>query len=206
MPVIDSDGCPIDVEMAGPADAPALMLSNSLGTTRHMWDPQMDAFAGNFACCVTTGAATANPARRKAPTSWRCSAAMRSRCWTGSASRRRIGSDCRWAAWKAVAWRQCRRPHRQDHPVEHRLPLRRQDIWDGRIKLVLEKGLASQSSPAIMERWFTQGIPRTRARQGPIAHERNDAHDAARRLYRLLRGDARHGPSRDAAEDQGADT
>ena len=45
MPVIDSHGCPIDVEVTGPENAPVLMLSSSLGTTKHMWDPQMDAFA-----------------------------------------------------------------------------------------------------------------------------------------------------------------
>jgi 3-oxoadipate enol-lactonase len=48
MPVIDSHGCPIDVEVTGPADAPVLMLSSSLGTTKHMWDPQMQAFAGPY--------------------------------------------------------------------------------------------------------------------------------------------------------------
>jgi 3-oxoadipate enol-lactonase len=49
MPVINShDGCPIDVEVTGPADAPVLMLSSSLGTTKHMWDPQMDAFAATY--------------------------------------------------------------------------------------------------------------------------------------------------------------
>ncbi len=48
MPVIDSHGCPIDVEITGPADAPVLMLSSSLGTTKHMWDPQMDAFAKTY--------------------------------------------------------------------------------------------------------------------------------------------------------------
>jgi 3-oxoadipate enol-lactonase len=48
MPVIDSHGCPIDVEVSGPADAPVLMLSSSLGTTKHMWDPQMGAFAAKY--------------------------------------------------------------------------------------------------------------------------------------------------------------
>lgn len=49
MPVINShDGCPIDVEVTGPADAPVLMLSSSLGTTKHMWDPQMEAFAAKY--------------------------------------------------------------------------------------------------------------------------------------------------------------
>ena len=48
MPVIDADGCPIHVEVEGPADAPILMLSNSLGSTLHMWDPQAKAFAEKF--------------------------------------------------------------------------------------------------------------------------------------------------------------
>lgn len=48
MPVISSNGCPIDVEVTGPADAPVLMLSSSLGTTKHMWDPQMTAFAAKY--------------------------------------------------------------------------------------------------------------------------------------------------------------
>jgi len=49
MPAIPShEGCPIDVEVLGPADAPVLMLSSSLGTTKHMWDPQMPAFTQDY--------------------------------------------------------------------------------------------------------------------------------------------------------------
>ena len=43
MPTIQSNGCPIHVEVEGPEKAPVLMLSNSLGTTLHMWDPQVAA-------------------------------------------------------------------------------------------------------------------------------------------------------------------
>ncbi|TMB31178.1 MAG: alpha/beta fold hydrolase, partial [Deltaproteobacteria bacterium] len=32
----------------GPANAPVLLLSNSLGTALEMWDPQMPAFAERF--------------------------------------------------------------------------------------------------------------------------------------------------------------
>jgi 3-oxoadipate enol-lactonase len=49
MPMIKADdGCPIYVEVAGREDAPALMLSNSLGTNLHMWDDQADEFARHF--------------------------------------------------------------------------------------------------------------------------------------------------------------
>lgn len=48
MPVIQSNGCTIDAEISGPDNAPVLMLSSSLGTTRHMWDPQMAAFTAQY--------------------------------------------------------------------------------------------------------------------------------------------------------------
>jgi len=48
MPVIESNGCPIDVEVTGPENAPVLMMSSSLGTTKHMWDPQMPAFTAKY--------------------------------------------------------------------------------------------------------------------------------------------------------------
>jgi 3-oxoadipate enol-lactonase len=48
MPTIDADGCPIHAELAGPERAPVLMLSNSLGTTLHMWDAQVPKFTQHF--------------------------------------------------------------------------------------------------------------------------------------------------------------
>jgi 3-oxoadipate enol-lactonase len=46
--IVVDDGCKINVEIEGPADAPALMLSNSLGTNLHMWDPQTPEFAKHY--------------------------------------------------------------------------------------------------------------------------------------------------------------
>jgi 3-oxoadipate enol-lactonase len=48
MPVIDADGCPIHVVVEGPERAPVLMLSNSLGTTLEMWDPQIAPLTQHF--------------------------------------------------------------------------------------------------------------------------------------------------------------
>jgi 3-oxoadipate enol-lactonase len=48
MPVINADGCPIHVEVEGPERAPVLMLSNSLGTTLDMWEPQVAPFTRHF--------------------------------------------------------------------------------------------------------------------------------------------------------------
>lgn len=42
------DGCRLAYEISGPAEAPPLVLSNSLGTDRTLWDAQMPAFAERF--------------------------------------------------------------------------------------------------------------------------------------------------------------
>jgi 3-oxoadipate enol-lactonase len=49
MPVhTTDDGCRLDYELAGPDDAPAVVLSNSLGTDRRLWDPQIDALSRRY--------------------------------------------------------------------------------------------------------------------------------------------------------------
>ena len=48
MPMIDADGCPLNVQIEGRDGAPALMLGNSLGTDLHMWDDQAAEFAKHF--------------------------------------------------------------------------------------------------------------------------------------------------------------
>jgi 3-oxoadipate enol-lactonase len=46
--VIDADGCPLYVEVEGPQTAPALMLSNALGTDLRLWDEQVRVWARHF--------------------------------------------------------------------------------------------------------------------------------------------------------------
>ena len=48
MPMIDTNGTKINVEISGRDDAPVLMLSNSLGTNLHMWDEQAAEWAKHF--------------------------------------------------------------------------------------------------------------------------------------------------------------
>jgi 3-oxoadipate enol-lactonase len=48
MPMIDADGCPINVSVEGRDGGPTLMLSNSLGCTLQMWEPQMKALTRVF--------------------------------------------------------------------------------------------------------------------------------------------------------------
>ncbi|HEY8337622.1 MAG TPA: 3-oxoadipate enol-lactonase [Tardiphaga sp.] len=48
MPMIDADGCLLNVSVEGRDGGPTLMLSNSLGTTMKMWEPQMAALTKLF--------------------------------------------------------------------------------------------------------------------------------------------------------------
>jgi 3-oxoadipate enol-lactonase len=48
MAEIDADGCRLFFTVEGPPDAPALMLSNSIGTTSSLWDRQAGPFAKAF--------------------------------------------------------------------------------------------------------------------------------------------------------------
>jgi 3-oxoadipate enol-lactonase len=46
--MIDADGCRLNVAVDGHADGPTIMLSNSLGATMAMWEPQMTALGALF--------------------------------------------------------------------------------------------------------------------------------------------------------------
>src|ERR1700678_866755 len=48
MPMIDADGCLLNVSVEGRDGGPTLMLSNSLACTMRMWEPQMAAFTRLF--------------------------------------------------------------------------------------------------------------------------------------------------------------
>lgn len=48
MPMIDADGCLLNVSVEGRDGGPTLILSNSLGCTMAMWEPQMPALSKLF--------------------------------------------------------------------------------------------------------------------------------------------------------------
>lgn len=48
MPMIDADGCPIHVAIDGRDSGPTVVLSNSLGSTIKMWEPQLAALGREF--------------------------------------------------------------------------------------------------------------------------------------------------------------
>ena len=48
MPAADSNGVQLHYEVSGSADAPILVLVNSLGSDMHMWDRALPQFEGRF--------------------------------------------------------------------------------------------------------------------------------------------------------------
>jgi 3-oxoadipate enol-lactonase len=48
MPQVVRDGCRLNYRVDGDSQAPALLFSNSLGTTHAMWQPQLDALSSLF--------------------------------------------------------------------------------------------------------------------------------------------------------------
>jgi len=170
MPDINVSGCKIHVEIEGPQDAPALMLSNSLGTDLHMWDEQIGPLTRHFRVIrydrrghgksdAPKGPYTMEQLGRDvlaildglgiARTSW-CGLSMGGMVgqWLGANAAERVD--------KLIL-----------SNTTYYIPDK--SVWDNRIKLVREKGLIEVVDGS-MERWFTKDF-RDRAPQ-TIEHMR----------------------------------
>ncbi len=181
--------------VTGPADAPALVLSNSLGADAAMWDPQADALAERFRLVRydTRGhGGSPVPARpvHDRPTS--------ASDLIGAA---RPPGDRARARGRALARRHDR--HVAGHPRARAGGPARAAVHVGPARPARDlvgpgSGRArAQGTGAVAEagvgRWLTAGSARrTRDDRGLAA--RHDRRHARRRLRRLLRGDRAHGP------------
>src|SRR5947199_9089432 len=100
MPMIDAgDGCLLNVSIEGRERGPTLMLSNSLGCTLEMWEPQMAALTKEFRVVRYDRRGHGKSGVPPGPYSMERLDATCSRYWTISTSKRCIGAACRWAAW-----------------------------------------------------------------------------------------------------------
>jgi 3-oxoadipate enol-lactonase len=168
MPMIDADGCPIHVEVEGPAGAPVLMLSNSLGTDLHMWDDQMADWTKHFRVVRYDRRGHGKSGVPQGPYSMERfgrdviavadALDVKKFNWCGLSMGGMVGQ-----------WLGANAPDRVEKLVLSNTNYNYADksSWNDRIKFVQEKGLA-QLVDANMERWFTKGF-RERAPQS-IAH------------------------------------
>lgn len=159
MPMITADdGCQIYVTVEGRDDAPALMLSNSLGTNLSMWDDQAGEFAKHFRLVRYD--------RR---------GHGRSGVPQGPYSMERFGRDvinvldalgiektsfCGLSMGGMVGqWLGANAPERIKKLIlsNTNYYYAEKAFWNDRIKAVQEKGLAPLVEPN-MQRWFTEGF------------------------------------------------
>src|SRR5262249_38739288 len=156
MPVIQSQGCPINVEVEGRADAPALMMCNSLGTNLHMWDGQAPAFAKEFRLVRYDRRGHGKSGVPKGPYSMEMlgrdaiavmdGLGLKKVNWCGLSMGGMVGQ-----------WLGANAPERMNRIVLSNTHSYYPDkvMWEDRIKAVREKGLAA-AADATMERWFSK--------------------------------------------------
>jgi len=156
MPTIQADGgCPIHVEIEGPANAPVLMLSNSLGTNLHMWDDQVQPWTQHFRLLRYDRRGHGQSGVPKGPYSMDQfgrdviaildALEIKTINWCGLSMGGMVGQ-----------WLGANAPERIDKLVLSNTSayMADKEIWNGRIKFVQEKGLEAMVG-ANMERWFT---------------------------------------------------
>jgi 3-oxoadipate enol-lactonase len=159
MPIIKADdGCPIHVEIEGRDDAPALMLSNSLGTDLHMWDDQVSDFAKHFRVVRYDRRGHGKSGTTKGPYSFDRfgrdiiaildALNIKTMNWCGLSMG---GMDGQWLGANAA--------DRVSKLVLANTNFYYADKgpWADRIKFVKENGLNKLVGPN-MERWFTKGF------------------------------------------------
>jgi len=165
MPMIQADdGCPIHVELAGREGAPALMLSNSLGTDLTMWDEQVKPFTEHFRLIRYDRRGHGQSGVPQGPYSMERlgrdviavldALGVEKTNWCGLSMGGMVGQ-----------WLGANAPERIEKLVLSNTNSYYEDknFWHGRIKMVRDKGLEPLVD-ANMARWFTEGF-RARAPQ-----------------------------------------
>jgi 3-oxoadipate enol-lactonase len=146
----------IDVhhEVTGPADAPVVLLSNSLGTTLEMWDRQRDALAGYRVVRYDTRGHGRSPVPDGPSTIADLGAdlvALLDRLEVDRASLVGISLGGMTALWVAA-----HHPHRVDRllPCFTSPQMGPPEMWRERIALVRAGGTGALADSTV-ERWFT---------------------------------------------------
>jgi 3-oxoadipate enol-lactonase len=156
MPDVDADGCPIHVQVEGAERAPVLMLSNSLGTNLHMWDPQVALLTRHFRLLRYDSRGHGRSGVPKGPYSIERlgrdvvtvldALGIERVHWCGLSMGGMVGQ-----------WLGANAPGRINKLILSNTASYYPDktLWFDRIKLVREKGLAALVD-SNMERWFTK--------------------------------------------------
>ena len=161
MPIVQSDGCPINYEVEGQQNAPVLILSNSIATNLHMWDEQAPMFAKQFRVVRYDRRGHGKSGAPKGP--YTLEMLSRDSLAVADAVGAKKFNWCGLSLGGMVGqWLGANAPDRLNKLVitNTNFFYAEKQPWDDRIKLVTEKGMIALADP-MMERWFT---PETRTR------------------------------------------
>jgi 3-oxoadipate enol-lactonase len=168
MPQFERDGVEFNVTLDGPENAPPLMLSNSLGTNLHMWDPQIPELTKHFRVIRYDSRGHGKSGAPDGPYSieelGRDALAIMDALeldqvhWIGLSKGGMIGQ-----------WLLTHAPERIGRAVlantgSHMPP---PDLWNQRIRTAMDKGM-EELTPGVIERWFT---PEFRKREPAIVQK-----------------------------------
>ena len=155
MPEFERDGVKFNVTLDGPENAPPLMLSNSLGTNLHMWDPQIPELTKHFRVIRYDSRGHGQSDAPEGPYSiddlGRDALAIMDALefdqvhWIGLSKGGMIGQ-----------WLLTHAPERIGRAVlantgSHMPP---PDLWNERVRTAIDKGM-EELTPGVIERWFT---------------------------------------------------
>lgn len=161
MPTAQANGCPINYEVEGPQNAPVLILSNSIGTTLHMWDDQVPMFTKQFRLVRYDRRGHGKSGAPKGP--YTIEMLARDALTVADAVGAKKFNWCGLSLGGMVGqWLGANVPDRLNKLVISNTNFFYPDKqpWDDRINLVTEKGMEALATP-MMERWLT---PETRAK------------------------------------------
>jgi 3-oxoadipate enol-lactonase len=163
--VTTDDGVRLWYQIEGSAGVPAIVLSNSLGTTLAMWDPQMPALLQQFQVVRYDARGHGQSGAPGAPyvvdRLGRDVVALLDAC--GIARAHFCGLSM---GGMTGMWLGCHAPERLERLALCNTAARigPPDVWDKRIEAVRGGGMAA-ITPAVIERWFT---PEFRAREPAV--------------------------------------
>lgn len=158
MPIETIRGEPFNIRFDGPEDAPVLMLSNSLGTDLHMWDPQIPEWTKQFRVLRYDSRGHGKSTAPDRPYSLAELAGdaigimdhfgLDKVHWCGVSMGGMVGQ---WLATHA--------PRRLHRVVLANTSARMgpPDLWNGRIRNVRANGMEPLVQPTL-ERWFSPGF------------------------------------------------
>ncbi len=157
MPMIRAAGADLFYDLAGPADAPVVAFSNSLGTTHAMWDAVVAALSGRYRCLrYDTRGHGRSPATGPVTIESLADDLAGLLDALGIARAHVVGLSLGGMIAQALA---ARRPDRVDRLVlvataAHLAP---PEAWHERARLVRAQGMGAIVD-AVLGRWFTPGV------------------------------------------------